>query len=98
MYLNQIQKLIAREVQDHPVRVYLFGSRADGPVRTGSDCDIGIDPMHRLPEGFLSRLRETLEESHIPYSCDLIDLSQVSREFADGIREKGVLWIDTSQK
>lgn len=79
------------------MRVYLFGSRATGGTRTGSDCDIGIDPVQDLPVGLLSRLREALEESHVPYVVEIIDLSQVDEEFARNVRSEGVLWIDTSK-
>lgn len=96
-YLQQIRERIAIYLRGWPVRVYLFGSRAAGKARTGSDCDIGIDPMQDLPVGLLSRLREALEESQVPYNFEIIDLSQVDEEFALNVRSEGVLWIDTSK-
>jgi hypothetical protein len=53
--------------------------------------------MRVLPVGLLSRLREALEESHVPYVVQIIDLSQVDEEFARNVRSEGVLWLDTSK-
>ncbi len=95
-YLNQVFEIIAAYIKDHPARIYLFGSRAAGTARNFSDCDIGIEPVRNLPVGLLSRLREELEESHIPYVVEVIDLSQVNEEFARKVRDEGILWRNTS--
>ena len=97
-YLEQIHAILTKELHDYPVKGYLFGSRSRSLSRTGSDCDIGIDPMQELPIGLLSRLREELEESHVPYQVELIDLSQASGEFAERVRQEGILWIDMSKE
>ena len=96
-YLNELREIILQNLKDLRLKVYLFGSRANGVARTGSDCDIGIDPLQELPVGLLSRLGEKLEESHVPYEVELVDLSEVRSEFAEKIREEGLLWIDTSK-
>jgi uncharacterized protein len=95
-YLRQAYEIIAAHMKDHPSRIYLFGSRASGTARTFSDCDIGIEPFRRLPVGLLSRLREKLEESHIPYVVEVIDLTQADEEFAQKVRDEGILWINTA--
>ena len=92
-YLAQIRDIIVQNLELYAVKVYLFGSRVNESVRTGSDCDVGIDPLQDLPVGLLSKLREDLEESNIPYVVELIDLSQVEEEFAQKIREQGLFWI-----
>ncbi len=95
-YLRQTFEIIAAHMKEHPARVYLFGSRATGNARVFSDCDIGIEPKQDLPVGLLSHIREELEESHIPFAVELIDLSQVNEEFARKVRNEGKLWLDTS--
>jgi len=95
-YLRQVFEIVAAHMKAHPARIYLFGSRASGTARIFSDCDIGIEPVRNLPAGHLSRLREKLEESHVPYVVEVIDLSQASEEFARKIRDEGILWINTS--
>lgn len=95
-YLRQTFEIIAAHMKEHPVRVYLFGSRATGNTRFFSDFDIGIEPLRNLPVGHLSLVREKLEESHIPYTVEVVDLSQANEEFARKVRDEGILWIDTS--
>lgn len=97
-FLEQLREQISKHLRDWPVRVYLFGSRATGRTRVGSDCDIGIDSKQSLPLGVLGYLREELEESWIPYGVEVIDLSQVDQDFARQVRREGVLWIDTSKR
>ncbi len=95
--LIKVFEIIAAHIGDYPVLVYLFGSRATGCTRNSSDCDIGIEPMQDLPVGLLSRLREALEESHIPYVVEVVDLSRADDAFAQKVRNEGVLCIDTSK-
>lgn len=95
-YLRQTFEIIAAHMKEYPARIYLFGSRASGKARIFSDCDIGIEPVRDLPVGHLSRLREKLEESHIPYAVEVVDLSQANEDFVRKVRDRGKLWIDTS--
>ncbi len=91
-----VKTIILEALEGYPVRVYLFGSRALGVTRSASDCDIAIESTGSgLPVGLLSRVRERLEESHIPYEVDLVDLDEAPEDFARRVREEGTLWSDT---
>lgn len=35
---------------------------------------------------------EALEESHVPYRVDVVDLSTVDSAFCDRVLETGVIW------
>ncbi len=96
---NQIQvfEIISAHIEDYPVLVNLFGSRATGCTRNSSDYDIGIELMQDLPVGLVSRLREALEDSHIPYVGEVVDLSRADEAFAQKVRNEGVLCTDTSK-
>jgi predicted nucleotidyltransferase len=85
--------MLERFFAAQPVRVYLFGSAATGQLRRGSDLDVAVLPLGALPPGWQSELRERLEESNLLYRVDLIDLSQVSPEFARRVAAEGVRWI-----
>lgn len=54
-------------------RVWLFGSRAKGTAKPGSDIDLAVEG----PQGDLTRLSELRyllnEESLLPYHFDVID-------------------------
>jgi hypothetical protein len=42
----------------------------------------------------LADLRETLEESTIPYEVDVVDLSEASPQFRQRVKREGVVWKD----
>jgi predicted nucleotidyltransferase len=90
--LEEVRRIVLGVVSERNVRVYLFGSWARGEASRLSDIDVAIDPQIALPRGTLAQLREQLEESHIPYRVDVVDLSHVSSEFRQRVIAEGVLW------
>lgn len=91
-YLEEMQRIILSGLQGYNVKVYLFGSVAQGKTGRSSDIDVAILPMEPLPAGVLSAIRETLEESRIPYTVDLVDLSQADVNFSNRVIKEGLLW------
>ena len=91
--LAEARAIVQRELGTLPVRVYLFGSRADGSARMASDIDIGVLPVGSIPFDALSRLRSAFEESTIPYEVDVVDLSRVEPAFRDKVLREGVAWV-----
>lgn len=92
--LDEVRRIVLDELQGVPTDVYLFGSRALGCAGPASDVDVGVMPRDGLPPGLLSRIRERLEQSTIPYSVDLVDLSQTEEAFRERVRREGILWTD----
>ena len=90
--LAHVRGIVAARLGRYGVRVYLFGSRATGGARAGSDIDIAVDPCEPLPPGTLAELREALEESTIPFRVDVVDLRDTDARFRDRVREEGVEW------
>jgi len=84
--LDEVRRIVFSGLQGYRVHVYLFGSHARGHEGVFSDIDVAVLPLEldALPESLLSTIRESLEESHVPYLVDLVDLSQ-----------EGVLWSDS---
>lgn len=76
----------------YPAKVYLFGSRATGSARRTSDIDVAVWPLVELPVGTLAAIREALFETTIPYTVDLVDLSETDPTFQTRVRGEGVLW------
>ena len=74
-------------------KVWLFGSRATGENRPGSDIDIAIDEGTIIDFFRLAQARDALEESAIPYKVDLVDYASVAVEFREEIKTKGIEWI-----
>lgn len=91
-YLNQIRDLLVSSLIDEPVTIILFGSRARGDNRNGSDVDIGLLPYGLWDSGKLTIIREKLEEMNTPYKVDIVDLSRTSEQFRTEARKSEIIW------
>ncbi len=96
-YLQQSKHIVAKQLAGHAVDAYLFGSRAKGTATRHSDIDIALFSKSIMPLALASHLRETFEESTIPYQVDIVDLSTVSENFRKKVLQEGVLWYDSSK-
>ncbi|MCR4420396.1 MAG: nucleotidyltransferase domain-containing protein [Clostridia bacterium] len=94
LYLTQIRRIVLEGLRGQKARVYLFGSRACGKATGTSDVDVAVLPLEPLPPGTLSAVREALEESTVPYTVDLVDLSRADPAFRKRVVKEGVLWGD----
>ena len=77
------------------VKTWLFGSRATGNAGNFSDIDIALDAGgNPVPRDLLTLLSCALEESHIPFRVDIVDMHSVSPAVRKSIEMEGELWID----
>jgi uncharacterized protein len=72
--------------------IYLYGSRARGTYRTGSDIDIALDAGHSISRFQVSELRDMLNASNIIYKIDVVDIHAVPEEMRSVILTEGILW------
>lgn len=93
-YLDKLKTLVLQYTQNQPVKVWLFGSHAKQTAHRFSDIDIAILPVGQLKLSFISELKEKIEESSIPYSVDVVDLSQTDENFRNKVFTEGILWKD----
>jgi len=93
--LDTLRKIVLSGLGKHRVRVFLFGSRANGEAGKASDIDVAVLPLECLPIGLLSEIRFSLQESNVPYEVDLVDLSHADQEFRRHVMEEGILWRDS---
>jgi len=91
--LDEAKAIVRRELDGLPVRVYLFGSRADGTAGPASDLDLGVLPLGPMPFDALARLRDAFEESSIPWEVDVVDLSRVEPAFREKVVKEGRSWV-----
>jgi predicted nucleotidyltransferase len=87
-----IRSVLAR----HPEveRATLYGSRAKGTFKPGSDIDLTLIGPGLTME-ILGRIQSELEEGSLPYHIDLSILSQISHaELLDHINRVGVVFYD----
>ena len=93
--LIKIKYIVLSKLQNTQVKVYLFGSRTQKTAGEKSDIDIAILPLSPpLPFGLLSNIRDAIENSNIPYTIDLVDLSKTDQFFRNKVLKEGVIWKD----
>jgi uncharacterized protein len=89
-YKNLILKAIAYHFSH--AKVILFGSRARGTHRPGSDIDVAIDIGEPIKLREMSRIRVTLENLPISLEIDIVDMHNISHELKQIIAREGVVW------
>lgn len=80
-----LHKLVVQPLKTHNMQVFLFGSRTTAKFHSHSDVDILYIPENdrELEPGFISRIKESIEESRFPFTVDLVaekDLAASYRE------------------
>lgn len=76
------------------MKVWAFGSRVNGTAKKFSDLDLALDAGREIGLLEMGDLREAFQESDLPISVDLVDLSSVRKEFRKIIDAQRVpLWM-----
>lgn len=93
MCLNTIKDKVLELSSGYNCKVFLFGSRAKGKFKRGSDIDIGFQNITK--EDFI-KVRDELslfwEESIVPYKIDLVNFDFVLDDFREVALKDIVLW------
>ncbi len=92
--LAEVRRIVNEMLKEKGVSVYLFGSWARGEATHCSDIDLAIESSSPLSPGVLAHLRERLEESHVPYRVDVVDLQKADPAFRQRVLEEGISWND----
>jgi len=91
-YLAEVKRIVFAHLRSEEADVYLFGSCARDEIRPYSDIDVAIRPKEGFRPGCLPHLRDALEESHVPYAVDVVDLTAVEGPFRDRAMREGIRW------
>ena len=83
--LQTALSILKRELD--PVRIFLFGSRAEGYHGPGSDFDLAVDGPK--PAGKACQIHEMVNDSAGLYSIDIVYLPQVEPDFRNFILKTG---------
>lgn len=79
-------------------RAIVYGSRAKGNYREGSDIDLTLDAL-LLSDSDLSNLWHELDESNLPYLIDLSRLQDLKNsDLLEHINRVGVVLYERSQE
>lgn len=89
-YRVLIERILADQFAAYSCAVYLFGSRATGRARPGSDVDLAVESELDLSRP-IRKAREAFEESTLPYTVDLVELRRAPPELVAAVHEEGVL-------
>jgi predicted nucleotidyltransferase len=93
--MDEARRITLSILKEQQVKAWLFGSRATGRARNFSDIDIALDAgAKQVARALWVRLAHALEESHIPFRVDLVDMCAVSAAVRISIEQEGQQWID----
>jgi type I restriction enzyme S subunit len=88
--LATVTAILLAEVPDY--EIWAFGSRARWTAKDSSDLDLAIVSESPLSSSRLSHLKQAFEQSYLPFSVDVVDLSKVSPEFRKVIEKQRVVF------
>lgn len=89
-YKTLLIEIITMHLPD--TKIYLYGSRARGTHREGSDIDLAVDAGKKVEWSVLSRICEDIEDTTIPLFVDVVDIHCVGKDFLDEIQREWVVW------
>jgi predicted nucleotidyltransferase len=82
---------VLRSCLPQGTQVWVFGSRAKGAAKRGSDLDLAIDAGRPLTSKEKSHLENDFYESNLPYKVDIVDMKDVSDTFRPYIIKEQVV-------
>jgi type I restriction enzyme S subunit len=91
-YLAITRKIVLKHVDSRVFRVFLFGSRAAGNARFGSDIDVGILGNQPLSSAIIAEIEFELDDSIVPFQVDIVDFSRIDPEFRKVAMRHIVQW------
>ena len=89
-YKNLILKAIAYHFPE--AKVILFGSRARGTNKSGSDIDLALDIGEPIKLREMARTRVTLENLPISLEIDIVDAHNIPDKLKEIIAHEGIVW------
>lgn len=96
IFITQQDFDILRDIlQNIPYQALVFGSRIKGSQQKFSDLDICLKSDLPIPFADMATLKETLRESNLPFTVDVIDYHYISEGFKKIVDEEGINFRDT---
>jgi len=85
--VQKIVKLLSEELS--PDELILFGSRAKGNFKKGSDIDIAVKGGRELTHREERKLKERIEELSGLYSVDIVFWEKLDMDFKENLKNTG---------
>lgn len=82
-----LDSLVIRPLRQQGAQIYIFGSRVSEKYHPHSDVDLLYRlPVEKdLPAGFISQLKENIEESKFPFLVDLVDEDDLASSYRENV-------------
>ena len=87
--VEEVVRVVREQVANEGLRIFLFGSWAEGRALAVSDLDIGLDAGEAIASVTMARILDELEELPTLRKIDLVDLRATDQEFRGRVLEKG---------
>lgn len=85
-----LKKLLKEQLPEGS-KIFLFGSRAGDDHSRSSDIDIGVI-ANNLDKKVIIKIKETIDESFVPFKVDIVDFSKVDDDFKKKALRRIVEW------
>jgi hypothetical protein len=91
---EEYKKIIVGSILKHlpDATVILYGSRARGDWKEGSDIDVAIDTGKVIDSKKMTAIMSEVEESKLPINFDIVDLHAISERIRHEIEKDGIVW------
>ena len=91
-YMTELSAIIKKYLPH--TKIFVYGSRARGDFKEGSDIDIALDTGATIDLSIFSNITYDIDESNVPILVDLIDVHAVSEKFLHVIQKDWKEWKD----
>ena len=88
-YLRQIKSLVSETAKNQKIKVFIFGSSIK--EKKFGDIDVGISG--KIDDTTINKLKESFEDSTLPYFVDVINFNKASKDFKNNVMDQKILWI-----
>ncbi len=85
--LEVVRNILNRFVPD--AEIIVFGSRIHGTAKPWSDLDLAIKADSALDWKLLAEIKETFQESELPFRVDVLDWNDITESFRKVIEISG---------
>ncbi|MEA3307659.1 MAG: nucleotidyltransferase domain-containing protein [Elusimicrobiota bacterium] len=85
-HIEIIKSILQKHIPQCEIRV--FGSRVTLTAKSYSDLDLAVMGKEKLPNEILYALKESFEESDLPFRVDVLDWNNISENFKKIIESK----------
>ena len=89
--LEEVIRVICDHVNVEQLRLYLFGSWAQGRAISVSDLDIALDTGRPIEPTIIQKITDALDDLPTLRRVDIVDLQVVGHDFRNRVLQQGEL-------